>query len=98
MIEVRRTAEFADWLKGLKDRAAKARIEVRITRLALGNPGQHRNLTKGLREMKIDYATGYRVYFVERGNTVIVLLCGGDKKSQDRDIARALAMVEDLEE
>jgi putative addiction module killer protein len=92
-----RTDTFAAWLKGLRDRAAAARIAIRIDRLALGNPGQHRNLTSGLREMKIDYGPGYRVYFTERAGEIVILLCGGDKKSQDTDIAAAIRMVSELE-
>ena len=92
-----RTDLFADWLRGLRDRAAAARIAIRIDRLALGNPGQYRNLTGGVREMKIDYGPGYRVYFTERAGEIVILLCGGDKKSQDADIAAAIRMVCELE-
>jgi putative addiction module killer protein len=92
-----RTDLFAAWLKGLRDRAAFARISIRIDRLALGNPGKHRNLTGGVREMKVDYGPGYRVYFTERAGEIVILLCGGDKKSQDADIAAAIRMVKELE-
>ena len=92
-----RTDLFADWLRGLRDRAAAARIAIRIDRLALGNPGQYRNLTGGVREMKIDYGPGYRVYFTERAGEIVILLCGGDKKRQDADIAAAIRMVCELE-
>lgn len=92
-----RTDTFAAWLKGLRDRAAAARIAIRIDRLGSGNPGQHRNLTGGVREMKIDYGPGYRIYFTERAGKIVVLLCGGDKKSQDADIAAAIRMVSELE-
>ena len=92
-----RTDTFAGWLKSLRDRAAAARIAIRIDRLALGNPGQHRNLTSGVREIKIDFGPGYRVYFTERAGEIVVLLCGGDKKSQDADIAAAIRMVSELE-
>ncbi len=92
-----RTDIFASWLKGLRDRAAVARIAIRIDRLALGNPGKHRNLTGGVREMKIDYGPGYRVYFTERAGEIVILLCGGDKKNQDADIAAAIRMVSELE-
>ena len=92
-----RTETFAAWFKGMRDRAAAARIAIRIDRLALGNPGQHRNLTSGVREMKIDYGPGYRVYFTERAGEIVILLCGGDKKSQDADIAAAIRMVSELE-
>ncbi len=97
MTTVIRTDSFAAWLSSLRDRAARARIAIRIDRLALGNPGKYRNLTGGVREMKIDYGPGYRVYFTERANEIVILLCGGDKKSQDADIAAALRMVKELE-
>lgn len=97
MRRVIRTDAFAAWLKGLRDRAAAARIAIRIDRLALGNPGQHRNLSSGVREMKIDYGPGYRVYFIERAGEIVILLCGGDKKSQGTDIAAAIRMVSELE-
>lgn len=93
VVTVIRTDTFASWLKGLRDRAAMARID----RLALGNPGKHRNLTGGVREMKIDYGPGYRVYFTERAGEIVILLCGGDKKNQDADIAAAIRMVSELE-
>lgn len=93
-----RTEVFADWLKGLRDRAGAARIQVRIQRLAMGNPGQHRNLKGGVSEMKIDFGPGYRVYFTERAGEIVILLCGGDKKSQDGDIAEAIRLVGELEE
>lgn len=95
---VRRTDHFAAWLMGLRDRAAAARIEIRIARLALGNPGQARNLPGGVSELKIDYGPGYRVYFTERRGEIVILLCGGVKKGQNGDIARAVAMVGELED
>jgi len=98
MKAIRRTEIFADWLKRLRDRADAARIEIRIVRLALGNPGQTRNLKGGVCEMKIDFGPGYRVYFTERDGELIILLCGGDKKSQERDIARAIALADELED
>lgn len=97
MKTVIRTGAFSGWLKGLRDRAAAARIAIRIDRLVLGNPGQHRNLTGGVREMKIDYGPGYRIYFTERGGEIVILLCGGDKTSQKADIAAAIRMVSELE-
>jgi putative addiction module killer protein len=96
MIEVRQTDVFADWFVGLRDRQARARITVRIRRLSLGNPGDVRPVGGGVSEMRIDYGPGYRVYFVRRGDTVAVLLCGGDKRSQDRDIARALELAQEV--
>ncbi len=81
----------------MRDRAAAARITIRIDRLSLGNPGKYRNLTGGVREMKIDHGPGYRVYFAERAGEIVILLCGGDKKSQDADISVAIRMVSELE-
>lgn len=76
----------------------RLRIQVRIDRLACGNPGQHRKLTAGVSEMKIDVGPGYRMYYVQRGTMVIVLLTGGDKSTQDQDIRLALAMAKQLEQ
>lgn len=96
MMEVRQTDVFADWFAGLRDREARARITVRVRRLSLGNPGDVKPVGGGVSEMRIDYGPGYRVYFVRRGDTVIVLLCGGDKRHQDRDIARALELAQEV--
>jgi putative addiction module killer protein len=96
MIEVRQTDVFATWFAGLRDREARARITVRIRRLSLGNPGDVRPVRSGVSEMRIDYGPGYRVYFVRRGDAVVVLLCGGDKRNQDRDIARALELAQEI--
>ena len=92
-----RTDTFARWLHKLRDRAGAQRIANRIDRLALGNPGQVRNLKGGVREMKIDYGPGYRVYFTERAGKIVILLSGGDKTTQNADIATAIAMVAELE-
>lgn len=97
MIEVRKTRIFEDWLVSLRDRQARMRIQARIDRLAFGNPGQHRALTGGVCEMKIDCGPGYRVYFTRQGNGWVVLLCGGDKASQRADIKAALALASELE-
>lgn len=96
MLEVRTTTVFDEWFEGLRDRAAQRRIQVRIDRLAGGNPGQHRVLTGGVVELKIDFGPGYRVYYTARGETVVVLLCGGDKSSQQTDIEQALALTKQL--
>jgi putative addiction module killer protein len=96
MIEVRQTDVFVDWFAGLQDREARARITVRIRRLSLGNPGDVKPVGSGVSEMRIDYGPGYLVYFVRRGDTVVVLLCGGDKRNQDRDIARALELAREV--
>jgi putative addiction module killer protein len=96
VIEVRQTDVFADWVADLRDRNARARISVRIRRLSLGNPGDIRPVGSGVSEMRIDYGPGYRVYFVRRGDAVVILLCGGDKQSQDRDIARAMVLAQEV--
>lgn len=92
MVELRRTATFAAWLKNLRDDRAFAQITRRLDRLAQGNPGDVRAVGGGVSEMRIDYGPGYRVYFLRRGTTIVVLLCGGDKSSQDRDIRSAKAI------
>jgi putative addiction module killer protein len=95
---VQRTALFDRWLRRLRDGKAVDRIETRITRLRLGNPGDHKYLGGGLAEMRIDHGPGYRLYFCEQGGNVILLLCGGDKSSQGDDIAKARAMIDMIEE
>lgn len=89
MIAIHETEEFSAWLDGLRDDRAKARIARRIDRLALGNPGDVKPVGEGVSELRIDYGPGYRVYFVQRGSVLIVLLCGGDKRTQDSDIRKA---------
>lgn len=89
MIEVIESATFKDWFKALRDLQARARIDARLRRLALGNPGQYRTLKAGICEMKIDYGPGYRVYYTMRGNVLAILLCGGDKQTQSADIKAA---------
>jgi putative addiction module killer protein len=98
MYSIRRTDVFAQWLLRLRDRAGAARIEIRVKRLEMGNPGVCRPLQHGVREMKIDFGPGYRVYFVERASVQVILLCGGDKSSQQDDIAQAYALVQQLED
>jgi putative addiction module killer protein len=88
-MEIRRTKEFIDWVAQLRDREARVRILTRIDRLAGGNPGQTRSVGSGVVEMKIDYGPGYRVYFIQKGDRLILLLCGGDRSSQEADIRRA---------
>ncbi len=95
-IEVRQTDDFAAWFADLRDRSARARITARIRRLSLGNPGDVRPVGAGVSEMRIDYGPGYRVYFVARGEAIVILLCGGDKRTQDRDIKRALELARDV--
>lgn len=85
----KRTPQFTEWIDGLKDITGRARILARIRRLADGNPGDHRNLTGGVSELRVDAGPGYRVYYTRRGNELIILLVGGDKASQQRDIDKA---------
>ncbi|WP_407527418.1 type II toxin-antitoxin system RelE/ParE family toxin [Methylobacterium oryzisoli] len=89
MPTIRETGPFTDWLAGLHDPQARARINIRIRRLSLGNPGDVKPVGQGVSEMRIDYGPGYRVYFLRRGAEIILLLCGGNKSSQSADIARA---------
>jgi putative addiction module killer protein len=96
MVEIRQTEIFATWFAGLRDRAARARITTRIRRLSLGNPGDVKPVGAGVSEMRIDYGPGYRVYFMARGDALVILLCGGDKRSQQRDIARALEVAKEV--
>ena len=88
-MQILRTIEFDTWLNELRDRHGRAKILSRIDRLEEGNPGKTRSVGAGVVEMKVDFGPGYRVYYVQRGAVVVVLLCGGDKSSQDRDIERA---------
>lgn len=94
---IKATRAFTDWLDVLKDRTGRARIQARIERLAAGNPGQHRNLKRGVSELKVDVGPGYRIYYTRRHEFFIVLLCGGDKSTQTSDIRKAYAMVDELE-
>ena len=96
MLEIRRTEVFARWLDGLRDLRARARVLVQIERLAAGNPGDVRPVGEGVSELRIDYEPGYRVYFKKQGRTVIVLLAGGDKRTQSEDIDMALRLARNL--
>jgi putative addiction module killer protein len=98
MIEVRQTEDFAGWLKALKDIQAKARIGARIRRLSLGNPGDVKPVGEGVSEMRIDYGPGYRLYYKRHGETIYVLLCGGDKSTQDNDIKTAKTLAKELDD
>lgn len=98
MIEVRRTDEFANWIKRLKDSDAKSRINLRIRRIALtGNLGDYKPVGDGVCELRIDYGPGYRMYFAQHGKEIILLLIGGDKSSQQRDIKKAKELNEQYE-
>ena len=89
MVLIRKTNLFMKWLTGLRDQKAIARIQIRIDRLALGNPGDVSPVGSGISEMRIDYGPGYRVYFSQRGSEIVILLCGGDKTTQTSDIEKA---------
>ncbi|MFZ5564402.1 MAG: type II toxin-antitoxin system RelE/ParE family toxin [Thermodesulfobacteriota bacterium] len=96
MIEIRRTDLFTDWIDGLHDIRARARILVRIERLAAGNPGDAKAVGEGVAELRIDYGPGYRVYYKRQGQKLIILLAGGDKRTQARDIKTALRLARNL--
>ena len=96
MATVRKSDVFQSWYEDLRDQKAKARIDARIRRLELGNPGNVEPVGEGVSELKIDYGPGYRVYFVKTGKTVVVLLCGGDKSTQAQDIKKAKTLAKEL--
>ena len=96
-LEVRQTAIFAKWFEGLKDRRAKARIQARIDRVEMGNFGDVEPVGESISELRIFYGPGYRVYFTQRDSVIVILLCGGDKNSQQADIARAKEIARQLE-
>ncbi len=96
MIEIRQTAHYAKWFDALKDHNARMRINIRIRRLSIGNPGDVKPVGEGISELRVDYGPGYRVYFVNRVDELIILLAGGDKSSQAKDIARAKELAKGL--
>lgn len=96
MVEIRKTDLFANWLDNLRDIQAKARVLVRIERLASGNAGDVKPVGEGVSEMRINYGPGYRVYFIQRGSELTILLAGGDKSSQSRDIKAAIRLAQNL--
>lgn len=96
-MQIRVTEAYRQWINSLKDRVVRARIQVRVDRLVHGNPGQHRVLTDGVCELKIDVGPGYRVYYTEKQGVLILLLIGGDKSTQRQDIETAIALVKHLE-
>lgn len=98
MIEIRKTEAFTEWLDGLRDILARARVQARIERLAAGNPGDVEPVGEGVSELRINYGPGYRVYFKQRGRELIILLAGGDKSSQAKDIKAALRLARNLAE
>ena len=96
MIEIRKTEDYTRWLDGLRDIRARARVLARVERLATGNPGDVKPVGEGVSELRIDYGPGYRVYFTMRGRTVIILLAGGEKRTQASDIKTALRLARNL--
>jgi putative addiction module killer protein len=97
-VQVEKTDEYREWIDSLKDRAGRARILVRVEHLILGNPGRHRNLTGSVTELKIDFGPGYRVYYSQRGTRLLLLLAGGDKSTQQQDIALAIKLAKNFQE
>lgn len=95
-MRVRMTTVYRDWINGLRDHVARARIQVRVDRLVHGNPGSHRALREGVSELKIDVGPGYRVHFTERDGELIILLAGGEKSTQRRDIDRAIELAKNV--
>jgi putative addiction module killer protein len=96
MLEIRKTDIYAQWLDGLRDIQARARVLARVERLVAGNPGDVKPVGEGVSEMRIDYGPGYRVYYTMRGRTLIILLAGGDKRTQTTDIKTALRLARNL--
>lgn len=95
MIEVRQTLVYAKWFAGLRDSRAKARIDIRLTRLMQGHFGDVKSFD-GISELRVDYGPGYRIYFTRRGETLVILLAGGDKSSQRRDIRSAIELAKEV--
>lgn len=96
MLQIRKTETFAQWLDGLRDVRARARVQIRIERLAAGNAGDVEPVGEGVSELRIDYGSGYRVYFKKHGREVVILLAGGDKRTQSADIKTALRLARNL--
>ena len=97
-MRVEETETYREWINALKDRTGRARIQVRVDRLVHGNPGQHRDLTDGVSELKIDVGPGYRVYYTQRGTRSLLLLAGGDKSTQQKDIETAIYLARNFQE
>jgi putative addiction module killer protein len=96
MLEVRQTNAYSEWFANLRDRVAKVRIDIRIRRLSLGNPGDVKPVGEGVSELRVDHGPGYRVYFIQKADVYIVLLAGGDKSTQEKDIRNAKALAREL--
>jgi putative addiction module killer protein len=97
MVEIRQTEVFSNWLRKLSDQNARARIQIRIRRLSLGNFGDMKPVGEGVSELRIDYGPGYRVYLQQQGNLLVLLLAGGSKKTQQADITKAKKLAKDAE-
>jgi putative addiction module killer protein len=97
-MRVEKTDVYREWLDALKDRAGRARILLRVDRLIHGNPGHHRDLTDGVSELKVDFGPGYRIYYAQRGTSLLLLLAGGDKSTQQKDIAIAIHLAKNFQE
>ena len=97
-MRIAETLEYREWINSLRDRIGKAKIQVRVDRLVHGNPGEIRNLSNGVSELKVDFGPGYRVYYSQRGNRLLLLLVGGDKSTQHKDIRLAIALAKNYEE
>jgi putative addiction module killer protein len=97
-MRVEETETYRAWINALKDRVGRARVQVRVDRLVHGNPGKHRDLTDGVSELKIDVGPGYRVYYTKRGNRLLLLLAGGDKSTQQKDIEMAISLAKNFQE
>lgn len=96
MLEVRQTSVYSEWFADLRDRTAKTRIDIRIRRLSLGNPGDVKPVGEGVSELRVDHGPGYRVYFIQKAEVYVVLLAGGDKSTQEKDIRNAKALAREL--
>ena len=97
-MRVEKTDEYAGWIDALKDKVGRAQVLMRVERLIAGNPGQHRNLTGGVSELKVDFGPGYRVYYSQRGTRLLLLLAGGDKSTQQKDIHLATRLAKGFKE
>ena len=97
-MRVEETETYREWINALKDRVGRARVQVRVDRLVHGNPGKHRDLTDGVSELKIDVGPGYRVYYTQRGRRFLLLLVGGDKSTQQKDIEMAISLAKNFQE
>ena len=97
-VRVEKTDEYAEWIDTLKDQAGRARVLMRVERLIAGNPGQHRNLTDGVSELKVDFGPGYRVYYSQRGTRLLLLVAGGDKSTQQKVISLAIKLAKNFKE